>query len=106
MALVKCKDCGTDVSNDATACPKCGARTSKFKWWLWIPLGSAAAFLGYGFILSNTPEGEQRSRDRTAIRLCWSAQGSKSLDPGAQRFAAGACERMEREFRQKHGVSP
>lgn len=26
MALVKCKECGTDVSTKATACPKCGAK--------------------------------------------------------------------------------
>lgn len=25
MALVKCKECGTEVSTKATACPKCGA---------------------------------------------------------------------------------
>ena len=26
MALVKCKECGSDVSNKAKACPKCGAK--------------------------------------------------------------------------------
>ena len=25
MALIKCKECGADVSTSATACPKCGA---------------------------------------------------------------------------------
>lgn len=25
MALIKCKDCGNDVSTDAKSCPKCGA---------------------------------------------------------------------------------
>lgn len=28
MALVKCQDCGNDVSNRATACPKCGGPIS------------------------------------------------------------------------------
>lgn len=26
MALVKCHECGTEISNTATACPKCGVR--------------------------------------------------------------------------------
>jgi predicted amidophosphoribosyltransferase len=26
MALVKCKDCGKDVSSDATRCTRCGAK--------------------------------------------------------------------------------
>ena len=30
MALVKCKDCGAEVSTDAKACPKCGARMRPF----------------------------------------------------------------------------
>lgn len=36
MALVKCKECGEDVSTKAKACPKCGAKapkkTSLFTW--------------------------------------------------------------------------
>jgi hypothetical protein len=29
MALVKCKECGTEVSSKAAACPKCGANPPK-----------------------------------------------------------------------------
>ncbi len=36
MALIKCKDCGNNVSTDAKNCPKCGAKitqpTSKTTW--------------------------------------------------------------------------
>lgn len=28
MALIKCKECGTDVSSKAESCPKCGARVA------------------------------------------------------------------------------
>ncbi len=31
MALTKCNECGTDISDKATACPKCGAPASKPK---------------------------------------------------------------------------
>lgn len=29
MALQKCKECGNEVSSDAKACPKCGAKVKK-----------------------------------------------------------------------------
>lgn len=29
MALVKCKECGSEVSSKAEACPKCGARVAR-----------------------------------------------------------------------------
>lgn len=36
MALIKCKECGNEISTKAAACPKCGAvqpkRTSTFTW--------------------------------------------------------------------------
>lgn len=31
MALIKCKECGTEVSTKATVCPKCGAPASSGK---------------------------------------------------------------------------
>jgi uncharacterized membrane protein YvbJ len=27
MALIKCNECGTEISDSALACPKCGAKT-------------------------------------------------------------------------------
>lgn len=33
MALVKCKECGADVSTKAEACPKCGAKVPKGMGW-------------------------------------------------------------------------
>jgi hypothetical protein len=39
MALVKCKECGEQVSTEATTCPKCGAKAPKKKSLLtWIIL--------------------------------------------------------------------
>ena len=31
MVLVKCSECGTEISDKATACPKCGERVFEFK---------------------------------------------------------------------------
>lgn len=39
MALVKCKECGADVSSKAAACPKCGAKpTKKTSIFTWVVL--------------------------------------------------------------------
>lgn len=38
MSLITCNDCGNQVSDSAKACPKCGAKIPRTKWWLWIPL--------------------------------------------------------------------
>lgn len=53
MALTSCTECGAQISTDAAACPKCGARrrASHRKLWL-LPLGAMAAmavilFSGY-----------------------------------------------------------
>lgn len=48
MALLTCKDCGTQVSTSAKACPKCGAKIPKTKWWLWVPLAVVFVFFVIG----------------------------------------------------------
>lgn len=69
-----------------------------------------AAFAVVGFVvlllvLGALPQ-SQKAKDRQVIDLCWQDQGRKSLDPGAARFAAGACEMLEQRFRETHGTAP
>lgn len=40
MAMIKCKECGSDISNKADACPKCGAKPKKTSLLVKIILGS------------------------------------------------------------------
>lgn len=68
--------------------------------------GAIVAFLMFGAIVGNSPEGQEKARQRQAIDSCWSEQQKKSLDPASQRFVAGACERMEEKFMQQHGHKP
>jgi uncharacterized OB-fold protein len=49
MALIKCKECGTDVSNKAAACVKCGA-PNPGKTWI-DEEGSGWAVLVFAIIL-------------------------------------------------------
>jgi hypothetical protein len=63
-------------------------------------------FLLIGFSLGSTPEAKQRAKERTAIDYCWKEQRRASLTPAEARFIAGACEKMEDDFRAKHHRNP
>lgn len=109
MPLTTCATCSATMSTEAAACPACGApntKPKKTKWWLWVPLGLGAAFLTFGFIAGNTPEGQERQRQRDAIAQCWSEQSRKSLDVGTSQFVAGSCETLEERYRKRWGRNP
>ena len=106
MALITCKECKTEISDTAKACPKCGAKVPRTKWWLWIPLSLVAAFFLFGAIAGNGPQAQEKAQARRAIDLCWDEHKRKSLDTGTQRFVASTCEMMESKFTEKFGHRP
>lgn len=53
-----------------------------------------------------SPEAKEKASKRDAIDYCWSSQEKKSNSESEKRFIAGACEKMEDEFRAKYGVNP
>lgn len=106
MPLVKCRECGHEMSTSAAACPQCGARVAKPKLWLWVPLGLVGLFLLYATTRTQSPEEKMMWTRRDAIQLCWEDYKRKSLDPQAARFVAGVCEMKEQEFKDKYGRAP
>lgn len=86
-----------------TAAPASGKRSGSK--WPWI-IGGILLVLVVLIQAGNTPEAKAKSEARAAIELCWKEQGRKSLDPGTQRFVAGACETMENSFRERYRVNP
>ncbi len=105
--MMQCEECGQEMSTKAAACPKCGAaRPKPTKWWLWVPLCGFVGFVVLNALFGGSPERDAKRQARDAIELCWQGQGGKTLDPATQRFAAGACQRMEQDFRARYGVSP
>jgi hypothetical protein len=68
MALVKCKDCGQEVSTDAKACPKCG--NTKFLPWTKNPTANGIAGLAllilFGWCGVKVCGGGGGSEDQTA----------------------------------------
>lgn len=126
MALIKCAECGREVSDKASTCIGCGAP---------LKLAPAAAapsympppqpqgmgpgaklaivagglvvmFVAFGIKAGNSPEAKAKSHARGVIDLCWSDYERKSLDAGTKQFVAGVCENKETEFIQKYGHRP
>lgn len=106
MAMTACAECTKEISDKASACPHCGAKKKTSKTWLYVLLGVPVAFLGFGAVVGNSPEGKVRSGEQGAIEQCWSEQRKTSNDPATARFIAGACEKMEQDYTSKHGRKP
>lgn len=77
----------------------------KTKWWVW-PIGAVGLFMLYALLRTPGQDENAKMSARAAIRLCWQDQERKSIDPATARFVAGACEKMERDFRARFGVDP
>lgn len=79
---------------------------SIWKWIVGVPVGAFVLVMIIGSCAGNDPAIQAANSDKRAIERCWAEQSRKSLDPATARFAAGACELMESNFRQKHGRNP
>lgn len=127
MALIACAECSKEISDKALSCPHCGAPqaapaafqasttvpvdskktgSSWLRWLIGVPVGGFVILMIVGSCAGGSPEGQARASARDAIELCWTEQSKKSLDPGAARFVAGACEKMEADYRTKWGRNP
>lgn len=106
MALIKCKECGNDVSDKAKTCPKCGAKVTRPSVFLYL-LGFLVVGFGVMMLIGmSDPKGAEKSQARRAIEICWQEHERKSLAPADKRFIASACEKMERDFTSLFGVRP
>ena len=72
----------------------------------WVVGTPIVLFVLYSLSAPQSPESQAKSQARSAISLCWDEQKRKSATPAEQRFIAGACERMERDFREQFKVNP
>lgn len=79
---------------------------SKPKWWVWITIGVLGSVFALAYFVGSTPEAQEQSHERAVIDRCWAEQKRPSLEPDVARFIASACEKMEADFRQKHGQNP
>jgi hypothetical protein len=110
MALVNCTECGAQISDAAKACPSCGhprstlPKSSSRKWpWIVLPL---AVLVGFIAIAGRTPASDEKAKLRRAIASCWREQSRKSLAPEQALFIAGACEKMQADYRGRFRAEP
>lgn len=79
--------------------------SARMPWWAWALFAVIILVLLLS-ARSEDPEVKQRIRDTIAVEECWKEYERKSLEPATKRFIASGCERMEREFADKHGRKP
>lgn len=61
MSLIKCKDCGHEVSTDARACPYCGGKSSKSRrFWVGVAL-----FIFILIIIGNLTDNSKDTKEQT-----------------------------------------
>lgn len=107
MALTPCTECGAQISTQATACPQCGAKRGRTRWWLWAPLGLLAASLAVAVV--RDPSGQAmttKEKDREEVIKCWNSIDPKSVSTEATRMAAAYCEGLEASFTTKYTHPP
>jgi zinc-ribbon domain len=63
MAMIACKECGTEISTTAKACPKCGAVVPRPKIWPWVIGVPVALFIALLLFGLSIPEYESRARE-------------------------------------------
>lgn len=108
MSLVNCPECQHQISNTAPACPHCGnkKKSNLLRWLIITPIALVVAFLGFGFIIGQSPEAKEKAQARDAITQCWQSQQKQSLDDSSKQLIAGACESMEQKFINRYHVKP
>lgn len=91
MALVKCQECGHQVSRDAKACPACGTRKfdTSGNWVMWVIGGVATVMVLVGV---SKNDAETRQQENLAAIV----QASKTPEQRAAEFAAK--QKAEAEF--------
>lgn len=100
MALIECLECKRQISDQAEACPGCGARRPKEPRsyaLLWTILILFAGFVWYSVV-----SGKQERQDQIAYDLCLQ---SMKENPG-NAIAAGACAMLRDKFKAKYHREP
>lgn len=74
MALIPCKECGEQISDNATICPKCGIRNRpRSTWWMWL-LGVPVALFFLLIIVGMVVGGDRSQNFQAAAERAVAAQ--------------------------------
>ncbi len=78
MAMVKCKECGNDVSTSASACQKCGAKPPKKTSVVTLVIGGGFALAVFGMVISANSE-RQAQPVKSAAQIALEAKKSAAF---------------------------
>lgn len=124
--MVACRKCGAGFDDaGAKFCPKCGVPEplsdaagaarggagysyskpmGNWVWWVGIPIGLVAAFLGFGAMLPDNPE---QTRARRVYELCLSDLASADRARSSTSvILADMCERLRKDYVAKYRSTP
>ena len=101
-AAVKCKHCGSDLTQDGqgqageAAPPK--KKGSGCLWIVVVVVLGVVAFLGFGLYVGSTPEGKRRAQARDAYEYCQQQLEQHIGTIGEKRIMQGACNQLKDEI--------
>ncbi len=103
MAIKKCKECGSDVSTTADACPKCGAKVKKTSI---LTMGCATVILGFvglgvlGALLGDGSPSQAPSPSSAAPAAAPTepAKAEEPAPPEAIRWLTDSCRDTAKNF--------
>lgn len=107
MALLKCTDCGGDVSSDAKACPKCGAKPPK-RTSLFVKVLAVVAIpvVLMGVFRSNE-DGEKRRQAAAAKEAAMTPEQIAARKAENDLFVANVARAQQAvEFLKQHAKNP
>jgi hypothetical protein len=93
------------ISDQAAACPGCGARPAKEPKsyaWLWTILILFGVFVVYSWVRGNDPAVVAMRQDRDAYELCLKTMAEVPGNP----IVKGTCEQMRTKFQAKYNREP
>ena len=110
LAIIACHDCGNEVSTEAKACPKCGAKVkAPTSGSTWLVAG-IAGFLMISFFIwvAGQKSDPEEDRARMTYRACMDdlAAADRARDHARSRIVAQMCERFRQDFTSKYRHAP
>lgn len=110
MALIICRECKNQVSDQAKSCPNCGALQAGSSTFIQkLAVTVFVSFLlatAYFIFLPKTLGDKKMERDLAAIELCWQDYSRKSNSSSEMRLIAATCEQRESDFKRDYNRNP
>ena len=103
MAIVKCKECKTDVSSAAKVCPNCGVKNPGFGLKQYLTLGVMLLILG---IVLKTCTKDEKKDNRLEGESKNQVQSASDIDLAKQQLGDALKDPRKVRFMECQGINP